>query len=142
MDDERRKWQNIRTEFEATVKPIRQIAREYHVCESVIRKRAKQGEWTRADARDELAPSSTPVRDAMMRELNNPSLPLALKLKLALAMLPYEDRALFGARGVAAAPALGKKAQALEAAKAANVGRFATPPPPKLVMLKDHKRDE
>ena len=41
-----------------------------------------------------------------------------------------------------AAPMLGKKARGKQKAIEAAVGKFATPSPPKLVLLKDHRLDE
>ena len=63
-----------------------------------------------------------------MMELNNPR----DRIKIMLALLPRE-------RCLVPTATVGKKAKAAEAARDAGVGKFATPEPPRLVLL---KRDE
>jgi hypothetical protein len=133
-------WAAIERELRAGLKSRRQIAREFGVPESTLRLKAKREGWgkPRRRKRKQCEPAPTSVRGYLMRELCAPSVARSTKHKIALALLPGEDRmTLRGAGGddaSASAAPLGKKAQAAEAAREAAVGVFAPRPVPRLVI--------
>jgi len=63
-----------------------------------------------------------------MSVINDPTAEVSDKIRLAVAILPFQN-----AKAAETAP--GKREQAADAAKTAANGRFATPPPPKLVVV-------